>query len=90
MGSCINKSNIIINVKINNKNYIQNKKLPLNSTKCQSTAVSSHEFNSKKYNKKCHFPSISREISKIFFIPEINDDNVNRKNSLREILELFD
>ena len=96
MGSCINKSNDIINIRINERSEhsdYRNEKLPINSKskKYVSTAVSSLEFNTNKYDKINPYPSLySNDISKILILPEIINYENNKLNSIIEIVELFD
>ena len=94
MGSCINKSNDIINIRINKHNKqsnCRNEKLPIDSKKFASTAVSSLESSIEKYDKSIPYPTLySNDISKILILPEIINYENNKLNSLREIVELFD
>ncbi len=85
MGSCINKSNNIITLRIDAQ--VHNTIFPSysKSKKFTSTAVSSMDLNSYKFSK-AKLPKLYPEnISKIIHI-----NNDNDLNSLREICELFD
>ena len=86
MGNCINQPNkIIIKVKRNSSNKSSLKKY-------LSTDASSFEDNSDVYNPIFNDSSslYSNNISKIFNLSELNDEGVNKLDSLREILELLD
>lgn len=94
MGSCINKSNDIIAIRINEKpqssigpSYSKNKKF-------LSTAVSSLDINTQKLRKgSVPLETLySNNISKILLIPEMRNKelDINNYNSIREILDLFD
>ena len=86
MGNCINQPNkIIIKVKRNSSNKSSLKKY-------LSTDASSFEDNSDVYNPFFNDSSslYSNNISKIFNLSELNDEGVNKLDSLREILELLD
>ena len=87
MGSCINKSNNIITLRINAQVHNTIFSPDSKSKKFLSTAVSSMDLNSYKLSKaKLPYPKLYPEnISKIIHI-----NNDNDINSLREICELFD
>ncbi len=91
MGSCINKSNNIISIRINEKTHTSNEQ---SSQKLISTDAPSQRLNSKKIIKtKFRFQNLySNDISKILIIPEMkdnNDNDINNLNSIREIMDLF-
>ena len=94
MGSCINKSNDIITIRINEKDQCSFGPSYSKNKKYMSTAVSSLDLNSKKF-RKGSLPLenlYSNNISKILLIPEMRnkDNDINNYNSIREILDLFD
>ena len=93
MGSCINKSNEIISIRINEKSHTTNEPTNIKSKKLLSGNASSLKLSSLKFRKnKLHFQTLySNDISKILIIPEMinNDNDINNMNSIREIIELF-
>ena len=93
MGSCLNKSNNVINIRINEYSGIRNEKIHSHSKKYLSTAISSIDLNYNKNNEKKQLPYPSlyfNNISKIIILPEKNNEDINKINSLREILELLE
>ena len=93
MGSCVNKSNEIITMRINEKQQNINEPSYTKNKKYMSTAVSSLDYKSNKFNKKkVNFSTLdSNDISKIIIIPEVRnyENNINSHNSIRELLDLF-
>ena len=55
MGSCLNKSNNVINIRINEYSRIRNEKIHSQSKKYLSTATSSIDLNYNKNNEKNNF-----------------------------------
>ena len=87
MGSCVNKSQQIIELKVNEQ--IGDDPTRSKSEKIILEKKYSRNFNSKKITKKVSIPTLfSNDISKILLIPEFCDKN--NINSSSEIIELFD
>ena len=92
MGGCINKTNNVITMRLDQKTYIQqcdpNLKMKKPLVKAISMDVHLHKL--KKINHP--FKKDSNDISKIVNMPEVknNENDLNNINSLREIVELFD
>ena len=92
MGGCVNKTNNVITMRINEKKYIiqsdSNKKIKKPIAKAISMDVHSQKF--KKIN--IPFTANSNDISKIASMPDVknNENDVNNLNSLKEIVELID
>ena len=93
MGSCINKSNDIITIRINEKiqgsngSYSKNKKF-------LSTGAFLLDVNTRKLRKDSDALETlySNNISKILIIPEMRNKDIdtNNYNSIRDILDFFD
>ena len=94
MGGCVHKGNEVITIRIKEQNQNPVEYSKNRNKKYMSTAISSLDNHSQKYNKnKIPFPSLySNDISKILEIPELmnNDSNFNNFSSFREIIELFE
>ena len=92
MGNCIAQSNnIVIKVKNNTFDNLRNEKSSFKNKKYLSTEADSIEDNSDVFNQIFNDSSLeSDDVSKILNISEINDEAVNKLDSFRKILELFD
>ena len=94
MGGCIHKRDEVITCIIKKQEQNSNESYKSKNKKYMSTAISSLDNHSKKYNKnKIPFPTLySNDLSKILKIPDLrsNDNDINNLNSLREIIELLE
>ena len=94
MGSCINKSNDIITIRINEKIQGSNGPSYSKNKKFLSTRISLLDVNTKKLRKDSDALETlySNNISKILIIPEMRNKDIdtNNYNSIRDILDLFD
>ena len=92
MGGCVNKTNNVITMRINEKKYSQKGGSNLKMKKHIAKAISI-DVRSKKFKKiNISFTSNSNDISKIANMPDVknNENDVNNLNSLKEIVELID